>query len=142
MLDLYKNIKSLREQLGMSQNELAKLTGYTNRSSIAKIEKGEVDLPLSKIELFASALNTTPSELMGDTWENDVIDNARSDLIGHFDGDAFEIAKFQEAEANDVSEERAANVVAAHKEGENFTPEELEKIEEYKKLLIAARPKE
>ncbi len=32
-------------------------------------------------------------------------------------------------------------VFAAHKDGENFTPEELEKIEEYKKLLIAARPK-
>lgn len=32
--------------------------------------------------------------------------------------------------------------VAAHKDGENFTSEELEKIEEYKKLLIAARPKE
>lgn len=32
--------------------------------------------------------------------------------------------------------------IAAHKEGENFTPEELEKIEEYKKLLLAARPKE
>lgn len=32
--------------------------------------------------------------------------------------------------------------LAAHKDGENFTKEELEKIEEYKKLLIAARPKE
>ena len=32
--------------------------------------------------------------------------------------------------------------VAAHKDGDNFTPEELQKIEEYKKLLIAARPKE
>ncbi len=31
--------------------------------------------------------------------------------------------------------------IAAHKEGGNFTPEELEKIEEYKKLLLAARPK-
>lgn len=31
---------------------------------------------------------------------------------------------------------------AAHKDGENFTPDELQKIEEYKKLLIAARPKE
>ena len=28
------------------------------------------------------------------------------------------------------------------KDGENLTPEELRKIEEYKKLLIAARPKE
>ncbi len=34
------------------------------------------------------------------------------------------------------------HTIAAHKEGENFTPEELEKIEEYKKLLLAARPKE
>lgn len=32
--------------------------------------------------------------------------------------------------------------LAAHKEGDNFTPEELEKIEEYKRLLLAARPKE
>jgi len=32
--------------------------------------------------------------------------------------------------------------IAAHKGGENFTPEELQKIEEYKKLLLAARPKE
>lgn len=32
--------------------------------------------------------------------------------------------------------------VAAHKDGDNFTPDELAKIEEYKKLLLAARPKE
>lgn len=32
--------------------------------------------------------------------------------------------------------------LAARKGGENFTPEELDKIEEYKKLLIAARPKD
>jgi predicted transcriptional regulator len=32
--------------------------------------------------------------------------------------------------------------IAAHKEDGTFTPEELEKIEEYKKLLLAARPKE
>ena len=32
--------------------------------------------------------------------------------------------------------------IAAHKDGENFTLEELQKIEEYKKLLLAARPKE
>ncbi len=35
-----------------------------------------------------------------------------------------------------------SSTVAAHKDGENFTPQELEKIEEYKRLLIAARPKE
>lgn len=57
-------IKKFRENLGMSQQELAKKTGYTSRSSIAKIEKGEVDLSLSKIALLAKALGTTPSILM------------------------------------------------------------------------------
>lgn len=37
---------------------------------------------------------------------------------------------------------QSTDTIAAHKEGENFTPEELAKIEEYKKLLLAARPKD
>jgi len=65
MIELYKNIKDLREQKGLSQDELAKLTGYTSRSSIAKIEKGEVDLTRSKIIAFAKALDTTPGNLIG-----------------------------------------------------------------------------
>ena len=65
MIELYKNIKRLREEKGMSQDTLAKLTGYTDRSSIAKIEKGLVDLQQSKISLFATALGTTSRELMG-----------------------------------------------------------------------------
>ena len=36
----------------------------------------------------------------------------------------------------------SSDTIAAHKDGENFTPEELAKIEEYKKLLLAARPKD
>lgn len=44
MLALYDNIKKRRMELGMTQDDLAKLTGYTDRSSIAKIEAGKVDL--------------------------------------------------------------------------------------------------
>ena len=65
MLDVYRKIKSLRLDLGMSQGELAKKTGYNDRSSIAKIEAGKVDLTQSKIVAFAKALNTTPGYLMG-----------------------------------------------------------------------------
>lgn len=65
MLELYRNIKQLREEKGLSQDELARLTGYTSRSSIAKIEKGEVDLQQSKILAFAKALGTTLGKLMG-----------------------------------------------------------------------------
>lgn len=69
MTELYKNIKKLREELGLSQEELAKRTGYTNRSSIAKIEKGLVDLSQTKIELFAKVLGVAPGDLMG--WEQE-----------------------------------------------------------------------
>lgn len=65
MTDLYKNIRALREARNMSQEELAYRTGYTSRSSIAKIEAGDVDLSQSKILLFAKALGTTPQALMG-----------------------------------------------------------------------------
>jgi len=62
---LYENIKHLRKARRMSQEDLAFKTGYTDRSSIAKIEAGEVDLPQSKIEVFANVFNVTPQYLMG-----------------------------------------------------------------------------
>lgn len=69
MLQLYKNIKKLREEYGWSQEDLARKIGYTSRTSIAKIEAGKIDLPQSKIKAFADALHTTPSYLMGWTDE-------------------------------------------------------------------------
>ena len=65
MLDLYKKIRARREELNMSQDELAKKLGYKSRSSINKIEKGENDIPQSKIVAFARALDTSPETLMG-----------------------------------------------------------------------------
>lgn len=80
MLDLYTNIRKKREELGISQEELAKKTGYTSRSSIAKIEKGLVDLPQTKIEIFAKALNTTPSCLMGWDKAQEIITPTQEEL--------------------------------------------------------------
>lgn len=59
------NIRRLRLLLGLSQEELARMTGYNDRSSIAKIEAGQVDLSETKIASFAAALGVTPAELMG-----------------------------------------------------------------------------
>ncbi len=73
MLELYKNIKNRRLEIGMSQSELANKVGYTDRSTIAKIEKGEVDLAQSKIELIAKALMTSAPSLMG--WDNNNQEN-------------------------------------------------------------------
>lgn len=62
-------IKNKREELGMSQQELADKMGYKSRSAINKIESGLRDINQSKIEAFAKALNTTPAYLMG--WETE-----------------------------------------------------------------------
>lgn len=64
-MKLYENIRAFRLAAKMTQEELAHKTGYTDRSSIARIEKGEIDLPQSKIVQFADALGTTPGHLMG-----------------------------------------------------------------------------
>ena len=88
MLELYENIKRLRENKGMSQDELAELTGYTSRSSIAKIEKGLVDLQQTKIIAFANALDVTPGELMGWT-------EKPKTLAAHFDGNEFTEAELE-----------------------------------------------
>ena len=60
-------IKSLREEKKMSQTALAELVGYKDKTAIAKVEAGKVDLPQSKISAFANALNTTTSFLFADT---------------------------------------------------------------------------
>lgn len=69
MLELYKNIKKRRQELGMTQSELAEKLGYSDKSMIAKIETGKVDLAQSKIIAFADALRMSPSDLMG--WKDD-----------------------------------------------------------------------
>ena len=65
MLELYENIKRLRKELGITQTELARMVGYADKSMIARIEAGQIDLGQSKIEAFAKALRTTPTKLMG-----------------------------------------------------------------------------
>lgn len=79
---LYENIKKRREELHMTQGDLAAKTGYADKTMISKIEKGVVDLPQSKIYLFAQALNTTPRALMGWTTESVRHSNTRIPVLG------------------------------------------------------------
>ena len=62
-----ERIKSRREELNMSQDELARLLGYKSRSSVNKIENDASGLPQNKIIAIARALQTTPAYIMG--WE-------------------------------------------------------------------------
>ena len=63
-MNVSQNIRLRRLGLGMSQKDLAAAVGYRSASAIAKIESGNNDLPLSKLELIAAALDTTVESLI------------------------------------------------------------------------------
>lgn len=65
MPDIYARIRARREELGLSQEELAARMGYKSKSSINKIEMGINDIPQSKVIAFARALETSTAYLMG-----------------------------------------------------------------------------
>jgi transcriptional regulator with XRE-family HTH domain len=80
MAKIGENIRRKREELGLSQEELATRMGYKSKSTINKIELGINDIPQNKISKFADVLGTTPAVLMG--WvdettgkKNDVLAN-------------------------------------------------------------------
>jgi transcriptional regulator with XRE-family HTH domain len=57
-------IRNRRELLGLSQEDLARMIGYTSRSSINKIETGAQQLRQSKIKAVADALDTTVNYIL------------------------------------------------------------------------------
>ena len=97
-------IKGLREGKKLSQSELATLVGYKDKTAIAKVEAGKVDLPQSKISAFAKALNTTTSYLFSDEPDDEPLT-----IAAHFDGD-----EYTEAELDKIKE-FAAFVKASRK---------------------------
>ena len=83
-----ERIKQRREELHMSMDDLAQKLGYKSRTSIFKIESGDTDLPLSKVEEVAAALFVTPQFLMG--WEDN---GTQSDVPYYLDEETAEIAQ-------------------------------------------------
>lgn len=59
-------IAKRRQELGMSQDELARLMGYKDRSSISRIESDARNLPNKKIATLAKILGIDPVELVYD----------------------------------------------------------------------------
>lgn len=88
-MTLYERIRHRREQLGISQGQLAEELGYTNRSTIAKIESGKNDITQSKIVAFAHALSTTPQYLMGWTDDPYDYDNDPNGVLAEIPGNAY-----------------------------------------------------
>lgn len=79
-MEVGERIRRRREELNMTQDELARKVGYTSRSSVAKVEANANGMVQSKLILFAEALQTTPAYLLG--WsEDDVQLHKKEDAI-------------------------------------------------------------
>lgn len=57
-------IKLLREAEGLSQEELAKKSGFSGRAAISAIEKGKNNISIERLPDLAISLHTTPGKLM------------------------------------------------------------------------------
>ena len=88
-----ERIRRARLLKGLSQKELAALCGYSDSTTIYKIEKGLQDIPTSKIKLLCSALDIDFNYLKGDidyildiggravVFERQTVDDRRADLM-------------------------------------------------------------
>ena len=98
-----QRIKQRREELQMSQEELAHKAGYKSRSSINKIELDIQQLTQRKIKAIADALNTTANYILGIDDEVQQQEQELCDLFSMCYGkESYEaVQKFLKLDAND-----------------------------------------
>ena len=80
-MEVGERIRKRREQLGITQEELAKRVGYTSTSSVAKVEANANGMVQSKLLAFAKALQTTPSYLLGWEDEDQINTTKKNDIL-------------------------------------------------------------
>lgn len=62
-LAVAENVKDKRLRLGLSQEQLADLSGL-HRTYVGSVERGERNVTLSTLEVLAEALEVKPAELL------------------------------------------------------------------------------
>ena len=121
-MTLGEKVKLKREELNLSQEELAEKMNYKSKTSIHKIEVGITDLPLSKVKELAAVLKTTPAYLMG--WEEDKSQEKENNIISQrTDEELAKLEKFKNMstvmfmnEGNDISDEDKETLATAYAE--------------------------
>ena len=76
-MEIGERIKLRRNELGLTQTELAQRMGLTSKTTICKAETKDFNPTMDRIKEFAKALETTPSYLMG--WSDSHTYMAESD---------------------------------------------------------------
>ena len=63
MLD-FKKVRRLRRMQDLTQEQFAAMLGYSGHNSLHKLERGQVDLPLSRLEKVAAVLGVPVGDLI------------------------------------------------------------------------------
>lgn len=125
-MEVGERIRRRREELNMTQDELAKKVGYTSRSSIAKIEANANGMLQSKLILFAKALQVTPAYIMG--WE-DILESETNDS-------AEKVQKRDDAITDIILKmRRDENLIEAIKELCELSPEHISSVKAFITVL-------
>lgn len=77
-------IKLLREAEGMSQEELARKSGFAGRAAISALEKGKTNISVDRLQDLAIALHTTPGKMLDvivETNETTITDGLSAESI-------------------------------------------------------------
>lgn len=90
-------IKKRREQLNLTQEELADLLNYKSKSTINKIEKNVNDIPFAKLEDFAKVLKVDLAYLLG--WDIESTKQKPQSNITHFTNDLISMPLFSSISA-------------------------------------------
>lgn len=119
-MTLGERIKLLRKRAKLTQEELAKEIGYSNKTSISKIESDTLDINQSTIVALARALKTTPCVIMG--WEEPIANNTSNCI-----------------ELSDREERLITNYRQLNEEGKDKAEEYIEDLLGMKRVYRAAR---
>lgn len=137
MVNIGKRIKSARQKVGMSQEELAQTIGVT-KSTISKYEKGAREPRYDQLQRIAAALGTSISNLLppDNYWEDE-------DGIGHTEPQVVEHeGPLQRAEVveHSATPEELEALLAKLQDGKPLllSPDELAKLKSTPKEQIAA----
>lgn len=110
-------IKARRQELKLSQREMAARLGYTDHTTLTRIEAGKVDLPQSRIVKIAEVLGVTPGYIMG--WEQEPEDMGALAAMVLKDSGLLKLAKNYSAldEADRATVAALVESLAAKKKG-------------------------
>ena len=126
MPEIGKRIRIRREELGITQEELASKLGYKSKTTIAKIENGTNDIVQSKVIEFAQALDTTPAYLMGWTQYNETIPEKNDNIPDDSD---LAIIQRERNKMSDKEKTKLMNILKANFDEYNWEDDNSANIE-------------